>query len=146
MANAVTIQTIIDGPRNAVVKITGILDTSDVAPVQVAVPATMFHVAQTLPFPLLKLDYIDYSMGGNLEVILSWGLAGGAGPGAPILPIAARGRMAFDCFGGLTNNQAGSDGSIWLQTTGWAATPDAVTVFTVVLELIKTGGIGVGVR
>lgn len=31
MANSVTYQTIIDGPRNAVVKIVGILDTSDVA-------------------------------------------------------------------------------------------------------------------
>lgn len=146
MANAVTIQTIIDGPRNAVVKITGVLDTSDVAPVQVAIPANMMHIFQSLPFPLLKLNYIDYSIGGNLEVILSWGLAAGAGPGAPILPIAGRGRMGFDDFGGLTNNQSPTDGSIWLQTTGWAATPDLVEVFSVVLELVKTGGVNVGVK
>lgn len=146
MANVVTIQTIIDGPRNAVVKITGVLDTSDVAAVQVAIPANMMHMFQSVPFPLLKLNYIDYSIGANLEIILSWGLAAASGPGAAILPIAGRGRMGFDDFGGLTNNQAGSDGSIWLQTTGWAATPDAVNVFSVVLELVKTGSIGVGVR
>src|ERR1700675_3595842 len=145
MANVVTIQTIIDGPRNAVVKITGVLDTSDVAPVQVAIPQNMMHIFQSLPFPLLKLNYVDYSFGGNLEGILSWGLAAGGGPGAAILPLAGRGRMGFDDFGGLTNNQAGSDGSIWFQTTGWAATPDAINVFSVVLELIKTGGINVGV-
>lgn len=145
MANVTTVQTIIDGPRNAVVKITGTLDTSDVAPFQVAIPRNMFHDFQSRPFPLLKLNYIDYSIGGNLEIILSWGLAAAAGPGAPILPLAGRGRMGFDDFGGLTNNQAGSDGSIWLQTTGWAATPDAINVFSIVLELVKTGGIGVGV-
>lgn len=145
MANNVTVQTVIDGPRNAVVKITGTLDTSDVAAFQVAIPQNMMHIYQSRPFPLLKLNYVDYSIGGNLEVILSWGLAAAAGPGAPILPLAGRGRMGFDDFGGLTNNQAGSDGSIWLQTTGWAATPDATNVFSIVLELIKTGGIGVGV-
>jgi hypothetical protein len=146
MANAVTIQTIIDGPRNAVIKITGVLDTSDVAPVQVAIPANMMHLYQSQPFPLLKLNYIDYAIGGNLEVILTWGLAAGGGAGAPITPLAGRGRMGFDDFGGLINNQGSSDGSIWLQTTGWAATPDLIEVFTIVLELVKTGGIGVGVR
>jgi len=146
MANAVTIQMIIDGPRNAVIKITGTLDTSDLAATQVAIPANMMHLFQSLPFPLLRLNYIDYAIGGNLEVILSWGLPAGGGAGAPLAPLAGRGRMGFDDFGGLTNNQAGTDGSIWLQTTGWAATPDAIDVFTIVLELIKTGGIGVGVR
>jgi hypothetical protein len=146
MANVVTIQTVIDGPRNAVVKITGVLDTSDVAATQVAIPANMMHIFESLPFPLLKIEHIDYSIGANLEIILSWGLAAGAGPGAAILPIAGRGRMSFYDFGGLTNNQSPTDGSIWLQTTGWAATPDAINVFSVVLELVKTGGIGVGVK
>lgn len=145
MANALTIQTVIDGPRNAIVKVTGVLDTSDVAATQIVVPANLMHLFQSKTFPLVKLNYIDYSIGGNLEVILSWGLAAGAGAGAPILPLAGRGRMGFDDFGGLTNNQASSDGSIWLQTTGWAATPDAIDVFSIVLELVKTGGIGVGV-
>src|ERR1700744_959096 len=130
MANQVTIQTVIDGPRNAIVKITGVLDTSDVAAVQVAIPQNMMHLFESKPFPLLKLNYIDYSIGGNLEVILSWGLPAAAGPGAPILPLAGRGRMGFDDFGGVTNNQAGSDGSIWLQTTGWAAPPDGINVFS----------------
>lgn len=146
MANAVTIQNIIDGPRNAIVKITGILDTSDVAPMQVVIPQNLMQMTDTNKPPLLRVNHIDYSIGTPLEIILSWGLAAAAGPGAPILPIAGRGRMSFDDFSGLTNNQAGSDGSIWLATTGFNIVTAPKSVFSVILELIKAGQINTGVQ
>ena len=145
MANQVTTQIVIDGPRNAIIKVTGILDTSNVAATQIVVPQNLFKVlaAQGNNPPLVRLNYVDYSITDQLEIQLNWGLAAAAGPGLPILPLAGRGRMNFDDFKGLPNNQAGSDGSIWLATTGWTS---GVQVFTVILELIKSGLVYSGVQ
>jgi hypothetical protein len=145
MANSLNIQTVVDGPRNLIVKITGILNTSDVAATQVVTPATSQEYPYLLPIPLVKLDHIDYSISSPLEVILYWGIAAGPAAGIPILPLAGRGRMSFCDFGGLTNNQAGTDGSIWLATSGYTQSEDTTqAVFSVVLELVKTGMVGVG--
>lgn len=136
MANAVTLQTVIDGPRNLVIKATGILDTSDLVPTLVVLPSTTFRVTGpngNLP-PRVRLNHIDYSIVNNLEVITSWGNAGG--PITPILPLAGRGRMSFDDIKGLPNNAVGTDGSIWISTNGWVA---GTEVFSLVFELIKEG-------
>ena len=47
MANSVTSQIIIDGPRNTVVKVAGILDTSDLASTVVADPAVLVGIDNT---------------------------------------------------------------------------------------------------
>jgi hypothetical protein len=54
--------------------------------------------------------------------------------------------MSFDDFKGLTNNQSPTDGSIWISTNGWNTVDNSTSIFTVILELIKAGGVGVGVR
>jgi hypothetical protein len=136
MANSFLLQTVIDGPRNLVIKATGVLDTSDLAATLVVLPSTTFRVtgANGNPPPRVRLNHIDYSIANNLEVITSWGNAGG--PLVPILPLAGRGRMSFDDIKGLPNNAPGTDGSIWLSTSGWTA---GTLVFSLVFELIKEG-------
>jgi hypothetical protein len=146
MANSLNIQTIIDGPRNLMVKVTGILTVSDLAATQIVTPPTTFQVSQMLPVPLVRLNYIDYSISDPLEVTLYWGNSTGPAAGIPIMPLAGRGRMSFDDFKGLTNNQVPTDGSIWIATNGWNTVDNSTSIFTVILELTKAGSIGVGVK
>jgi len=136
MANSVLTQTLIDGPRNLEVKVTGILDTSNLAQTEVVVPATTFKVSGSdgnAP-PLVRLNHIDYSISDGIEIIVSWGNA--SGPITPILPLAGRGRMSFVDFEGLRNNAAGTDGSIWILTDGYTS---GISVFSLVFELVKEG-------
>jgi len=126
MANASTIQILEDGQRNAIVKLTGVLDTSDQALTQVIEPASYSPVPAGF-----RIDHIDYSISDQLEVQLLWE----ASTNVLILPLAGRGRMSFWNFGGLQNNAgAGKTGGILLKTTGWAS---GTQVYSLVLELVK---------
>lgn len=125
---ALTTQVIVDGPRNAVVKVTGILTTADQPLTTIVNPATLAFNP-----PLLNIMHVDYSISDQLEVQLLWT----ATADTLIMPLAGRGRMSFVDFGGLSNNAgAGRTGGIDLQTTGWAS---GTQVFTIILELTKKG-------
>jgi hypothetical protein len=129
MANSLQTQIITDGPRNCTVKITGVLDTSDVS---------LTNVISTGNFSFapkgFRVAHIDFSMTDQLELQLLWQ----ATQDVPILPLAGRGRMSFVDFGGLINNAgAGATGGIDIKTTGWSS---GTQVFSLVLELIKVGG------
>ena len=127
MANVLSTQVLNDGRRNAVVKITGVLDTSNVSNTIIIDPANF------LPVPTaFRIDHIDYSISDPLEVRLSWDGA----TSTDILPIAGRGRMSFWNFGGLTDNAATPTGKIALQTTGYVS---GTQVFSIVLEMVKQG-------
>jgi hypothetical protein len=128
MANSTTYQILEQGARNAIVKLTGVLDTTNVS----LVPA--FPIANLDPVPkLLRIDHIDYSISDQLEVQLFWN----ATTPALILPLAGRGKMSFWSFGGLQNNAgAGVDGQINLLTTGWTS---GVQVYSIILEMVKQG-------
>ena len=126
MANAVNTQILVDGERNAVVKITGVLDTSDVAIQQIVLPSSFSPVPNQF-----RIDYIDYAIADGLEIRIFWD----APTPVDILPIAGRGRMAFWNFGGLQNNAVGATGAIDLSTHGWA-TGDILN-FSLVLEMVK---------
>lgn len=128
MANSVTTQVLQDGVRNAVIKITGVLDTSDVSSTVVVDVSTLFLSPTTV-----RIDHIDYSIGDPLEVVLWWA----ATTPVAILPIAGRGRMSYASFGGLINNAGvGVTGDITLTTTNYDS---GTRVFSIVLELVKTG-------
>lgn len=131
MANSTAIQLINDGPRNATIKITGILDTSNLA-LSTFVDLTTLTQGGTQPAPTrVRIDHIDYSIADQLEIQLYWD----ATTDVAILPIAGRGRMSFWSFGGLQDNSgAGRTGNILIQTTGWAS---GTQVFSVILELVK---------
>lgn len=128
MANSVTIQTIVDGAANTIVKITGVLDTSNLTSTTVLDPATL------VPVPTqVRIDHVDYSISDQLELRLQWD----ATTPVDIMPLAGRGRMSFWNFGGLQNNAgAGKTGKILLSTVGYAS---GTQVFSLILELRKQG-------
>lgn len=133
MANTITTQIITDGPRNATVKITGTLDTSDLALTSIINPTSFAPIPDGF-----RIYHLDYSISDQLELQLQWN----GTPNSPILPLAGRGRMSFIDFGGLVNNAAAKTGKIDLLTTGWTS---GTQVFSLVLELVKVGPIGIGV-
>lgn len=125
---ALTTQTIVDGPRNAVVKITGILTTADQPQTNIVNPALLAFTP-----PLLNIMHVDYAISDQLEVQLLWT----ATTDTIIMPLAGRGRMSFLDFGGLPNNAgAGVTGGIDLLTTGWTS---GTQIFTIILEMTKKG-------
>ena len=133
MANSVVTQVVLDGPRNVVVKVTGILDTSDQAAITVADPATMTGIDNTGALKALKLRLkeIEYIVEDLLTVNLYWDAT------APVLLASynGRGENCYDDFGGLPNNAgAGVNGKVLLSTEGWVGTKS----FTLIMRFIKT--------
>ena len=131
MANSFTTQIIQDGPRNTVVKITGILDTSDQALTTAVDMSTLTQGGTALAPSQVRIDFLDYSISDQLEVQLLWD----ATTDVVIMPLAGRGRLLFQNFAGMQNNSgAGKTGNILIKTTGWTS---GTQVFMVTLELVK---------
>lgn len=136
MANSVNTQIIQDGPRNVVVKIEGILDTSDLASTVAVDPATLAGMDNTGTIKALGLivDRIQFSVEDLLEVRLAWD----ATTPVRIVELTGRGTEKYERFGGLNNNSgAGRTGKILISTQGWVAA--AVLSFTLILTLKKQG-------
>ena len=133
MANSVDYQITEEGPRNAVVKLTGILDTMDVSEVP-AVSLSMFlNNDNRMNLVGLRVDLIEWSISAGLEVNLAWN---GATP-QQIFPLAGRGRINSNNHGGFLpdRTRAGYTGDINLTTANYVAGTTAN--FSIVLELIK---------
>ena len=128
MANTITYQTIIDGARNTVIKVSGVLDTSNLSSTVIVDPATL------VPVPTqLRIDHIDYSISDQLELRLQWD----ATTPVDIMPLAGRGRMSFWNIGGLQNNAGASKtGKIKLSTDGYTS---GTQIFTLILDMVKQG-------
>lgn len=139
MANSLTTQTILDGPRNAIVKVTGVLDTSDLALTTIVDPALFSTIQGQTAAKTVRLYHIDYSITDQLELQLQWQ----GTPNQVMMPLAGRGRMSFVDFGGLTDNATTPTGRIQLLSTGWTS---GIQVFTLVLEMVKEGMQVAGVR
>lgn len=133
MANALSSQITEDGYRNAVVKLAGILDTSDVVQASIINLQTFVGNEQNARLVGFRLNLVEWSISNPLEVNLEWN---GAIP-QQILPLAGRGRIDADNYGGFLPNQLnpGYDGSINLYTKNFQA--GSIANFTVVLELVK---------
>ena len=140
MSNQFSYQIQNDGFRNAVVKITGVLDTSDAALLPaVSLKDFVTNDTANLRFVGLAVKHLWHSIGDGLEVQLSWA---GTPNDQPIFAIAGRGRETFEVIGPLQPNQAnrGYSGNINLRTTGYglgASSGTPVQNFTVLLEMIK---------
>jgi hypothetical protein len=132
--NVTSIQILVDGRENTVIKLQGVLDTADIGSTTVADPATLSDMG---PFAgmkasQLRIKRIQYSIEDSLSVNLFWDAT------TPLLieELTGRGQMDFTQFGGLQNNAgAGKNGKITYTTQGWAAT--AVVSFSLILELGK---------
>ena len=133
MANSVVSQTLLDGPRNLVVKLTGILDTSDVTATALVTLSNLssLDLSGTAPTRLI-IDKVSYNVESPLAVTLAWD----ATTDVPILVLANSGEeMCFKEFGGLYNTEAsGVTGNIMYSTSGYTS---GTLSFTVILECRK---------
>ncbi len=143
--NTLNKQITIEGWRNVVVKLTGVLQVSDISETALLL-TDCFNNDPRLTLIGFRVDIVEYSIGSGIEVQLQWN----ANTPVPMLPLSGRGRINAFNYGGLfpplqqqTNGtyayaQAGQDGSINLVTTGFSAQAvEAPQNFTVVLELCK---------
>lgn len=137
MANIITTQTIIDGPRNCVIKVEGLLDTADFGPVVIADPAVLIGMDNTglVKAAKFRILRIRYNVKDPLSLLFQWD----ATTPARIEQVTARGTLDFDEFNGLVNNAgAGVTGKILVSSAGWAAATGGLP-FSAVLDLIKQG-------
>ena len=134
MSNILDKQILEEGPRNAVVKLTGVLDSSNMTEAP-AIRLSDFINNDAAAGTLigLRVDAVMYSMGMNIDLLLSWN---GATP-QQIMPLAGRGKIDVTGDGGMIPNMlnSGYDGSINLYSTGFV--PGTVQNFTILLRLVK---------
>jgi hypothetical protein len=127
MANSTTTQILLDGERNLVVKVVGILDTANDA------QNPLVDVSALVPAALrVRIDKITYSISSQLAVNLFWE----ATTDVPIVSLSGFGHMKAKPSAGMTNNGgAGVTGDISLTTTGWTS---GVQTYTLLIEMVKT--------
>lgn len=131
MANATAKQITEDGYRNAVVKLTGVLDTADVSLTPAIALSDFTGNDPTKVLKGFRVDLVEFSISDGLEVQLFWN----ATTPQIIFPLYGRGRINSTNYGGFHPDTAaaGFDGAINLLTTDWAGTMN----YTIVLELVK---------
>lgn len=135
MANVLDKQIVEEGPRNAVVKLSGVLTTGDVAAGQLSVLLADFSNNDVVAGRLvgLRVDAIMYSLGVQIDALLAWR----ANTPQLIAPLARSGKIDVSGDGGFLpdQNRSGADGGIDLTTSGFP--PGTTQNFTVTLRLIK---------
>ena len=134
MANVVNVQILVDGPRNVVVKLDGVLDTADIASTTLVDPALLSAIDAhgTLPTRLI-VDKISYNMEQGLAANLFWDAT------TPVLfatMVSSGDDLEFKKFGGVYNTEAtGVTGKILYSTQGWSA--GTILSFNIILEMRK---------
>lgn len=138
MANSLVTQIVNDGPRNTVMKITGILDSGDVTDQVIITPAELSSMmpAQAGVFPpnFVALKQLDFVVEDGLEVRLFWE----GDSDALIEVLTGRGCSKYKHFGALRNNAGNPSGNITLSTQGWTAS--SILSFTLILWVVKQDG------
>lgn len=137
MANLVSVQTIVDGPRNVYLKVVGILDTSDVTNFVIADPATLVGIDNTgvLKCRTFQLIEAEFAVQDGLEVCVYWEAA----PSVLLQSYVGRGEgpKRAEIYMGVSNNAppANSTGRLILSTFGWSGFKS----FNLLFSLIKIG-------
>jgi hypothetical protein len=124
MADAVSSQTLVDGPRNTVIKLTNTSDGTGEAAVTKVDVSTLSGAPATV-----RINKIHYSVAGMVARLL-WDAT------ADVTIVDLQGDGCLDCtsFGGLWNNAgAGVTGDIQLTTVGHTAADS----YTIILEMSK---------
>lgn len=132
MPNVLTSQTILDGERLAIIKVTGAVDTAETNVVKVDV--STLNPQGALPCTGCKLNRV-WAQTHGLEVLMSWDAT------TPLmiitLPQNTNYFMDYSMFGGIPNNSgAGKTGDITFTTLDVAAGD----TYSIVMEVIKTYG------
>ena len=134
MANSTSVQTLVDGPRNVVIKIDGVLDTSNLAYTVIVNPATLSdYNINGVKATQLRINKVNFDVEDLLDVELFWD----APTPVRVWDFIGRGKVEARHYGGISNNATNPTGSIAIQTNGW--TSGSVLSYTLVLELVKQG-------
>lgn len=132
MANVLTSQTILDGERLAIIKVTGVIDTAETNVVKVNVGSLSSHNGQACTG--CKLNKV-WAQTHGCEVEMLWEAT------TPLMIITIpqnnNYHLDYSSFGGIPNNSgAGKTGNISFTTLDVSAGD----TYSVVLEVIKTYG------
>ncbi len=136
MANVTTKAILNDGPRNAIVKFEGILDTSDVSITPALSLSELTSNDGNLVLTGLRLDEFNYSISSvDISVELQWQAT------APqsIMVMQGQGKIRNLYGSGLVPNRAaaGYNGNINLITRGFLA---GTQIYTIVARFVKLYG------
>lgn len=131
MANSYNVQTLLDGPRNVVVKVDVSLDgvQGDYAIPQMLIQASTLSrpVAGTVTPLRLRVDLLDWDVQDSLAVNLFWDGVGDM----PIWRMVGRSMEKAFHIGGLQNNADQPTGNIVFTTTSSAINVPLVATFKV---------------
>jgi len=133
MANQLDFQITEEGHRNAVLKLTGVLDTTDVSETPAVALSDFVNNDPRLVLSGLRVDLLEYVIGDGIEIILEWASLNPK----QIFALAGRGRINSTNYGGFLPDPSrpGYNGNINLRTTGYVQ--GSIQNFTIVLELVK---------
>ena len=135
MADAVTSQTLSDGGKTAVVKLTNISDGNGESSVAKVDVSGLTSASDGTACSRVHIEQIWYDIGG-MRVALEWNatsnvvaavLGGSAAAGN------VQGHMDFRSFGGIKNNASSPDGDLDFTTSGHTN----LDHYTVILEMRK---------
>lgn len=135
MANVTSVQTLVDSERNLVVKLVGILDTSNVSLSTLIDPALVAAVnasgLNSQQPARVAIKKVNYDIEDGLAVNLYWD----ATTDVPIWRFTGRGCVDAKHFGFLQNNAgAGVNGKVLYDTDGYSS---GVLSFSLIIECIK---------
>jgi hypothetical protein len=135
MANSVQIQTLVDSERNLVVKLVGILDTSNVSLATLIDPALLASVNSTglnsQKPTKVAIKKVTYDVEDGLAVNLYWD----ATTDVPIWRFVGRGFVMGEQVGFLQNNAGtGVNGKVLYDTDGYSS---GSLSFSLLIECIK---------
>ena len=135
MANSVQIQTLVDSERNLVVKLVGILDTSNVSLATLIDPALLASVNSTglnsQKPTKVAIKKVTYDVEDGLAVNLYWD----ATADVPIWRFVGRGFVMGEQVGFLQNNAGtGVNGKVLYDTDGYSS---GSLSFSLLIECIK---------
>lgn len=135
MANSVQIQTLVDSERNLVVKLVGLLDTSNVSLATLIDPALLASVNSTglnsQKPTKVAIKKVTYDVEDGLAVNLYWD----ATADVPIWRFVGRGFVMGEHIGFLQNNAGtGVNGKVLYDTDGYSS---GSVSFSLLIECIK---------
>ncbi len=140
MANSLTTNILVDGSKNAVINVSGYLDSSNLAYQSLILPNNLFGIDSSgaAKAAALAIRKIQYNVQDVNIVILSWD---GTTP-VYVDTYTGRGKYEAENYGlfvppaSLTTSN-GLNGGIGISTLGW--TTGAILTFSLTLELAKLG-------
>jgi len=122
-----------DGPRNAGVRITGILDTSDATLIPIlGLDELQTNDPRMVPTGL-RIDKVQYSFSEQLQGVLEWS---GLNP-QTALAMSGQGEFCTNHVGGLIPNMSisGYEGDVNFRTQNYP--PGTNAVFSIVVDFVK---------